>query len=204
MELIKHRLNTLEQLISLNGNLGAEIDVRYHYNELILTHDPFFHHEREFITLEKFLKNWKNLKNTLILNIKTEGVEESCIKLLNSYRTSNRFFLDLSMPYFVKYANLVNTKRLSSKNLAVRFSDLEPIEYSLSFENKVKWVWVDTFKEFPLDIRSYEKLKKANFKIILVSPELQDHDISMIEEIKKITQNMKIDAVCTKFPKLWE
>ena len=204
MELIKHRLNTLEQLISLNGNLGAEIDVRYHYNELILTHDPFSHHEREFITLEKFLKNWKNLKNTLILNIKTEGVEESCIKLLNSYRISNWFFLDLSMPYFVKYANLVNTKRLSSKNLAVRFSDLEPIEYSLSFENKVKWVWVDTFKEFPLDIRSYEKLKKANFKIILVSPELQDHDISMIEEIKKITQNMKIDAVCTKFPKLWE
>lgn len=204
MELIKHRINTLEELVSLDEGLGAEIDVRYHCNELILHHDPFCHHEKKFNSLENFLKNWRNSENTLILNLKTEGIEESCIELINSYKISNWFFLDLSMPYSVKFANFIDAQGFSSKNLAVRFSDFEPIEYSLSFKDKARWVWVDTFKEFPLNMQSYEKLKNANFKIILVSPELQKHDLSMIEEIQKTTMDMKIDAVCTKFPDLWK
>ena len=53
-------------------------------------------------------------------------------------------------------------------------------------------------------MESYERLKNANLKIILVSPELQKHDISMIEQIRIITQKMNIDAVCTKFPELWK
>ena len=204
MELIKHRINSLEELVSLDEGLGAEIDIRYHCNELILHHDPFGHHKQEFISLDKFLRNWKNFKNILILNVKTEGIEEACIELINKYKISNWFFLDLSMPYFVKYANFSNAPGFSSKNLAVRFSDLEPIEYSLSFKDKAKWVWIDTFKEFPLNMESYERLKNANLKIILVSPELQKHDISMIEQIRIITQKMNIDAVCTKFPELWK
>ena len=51
-ELIKHRINSWE-LVSLDEGLGAEIDVRYHY-ELILHHDPFGHHKQEFISLDKF------------------------------------------------------------------------------------------------------------------------------------------------------
>ena len=62
MELIKHRINSLE-LVSLDEGLGAEIDIRYHCNELILHHDPFGHHKQEFISLINFLGTGRILKH---------------------------------------------------------------------------------------------------------------------------------------------
>jgi hypothetical protein len=67
-------------------------------------------------------------------------------------------------------------------------------------KDKVKWVWVDCFNNFPLNQKNYKKIKDAGFKICLVSPELQKHDISKIKKFKEIIykNNFKIDAICTK------
>ena len=84
------------------------------------------------------------------------------------FSIENWFFLDLSMPYFVKYSERANKNEISgfsSINLAVRFSDKEPIEYTLSFSGKVSWVWIDLFDKFPLTKDVFLKLKKAMFKL---------------------------------------
>jgi hypothetical protein len=205
MQIIHHRINTLDQLKDIQIKDGAEIDIRYHNNDLILHHDPFSHDVDSPLLLNIFLKNWKS-KGPLILNVKSEGVEDACIKLMTAHKIENWFFLDLSMPFFVKYSLIAAEKSLfgfSSRNLAVRFSDFEPLEYAVSFKGKASWVWVDTFKSFALNNESYKKLIDAQFQLCLVSPELQGGSKEDILNMKAAIKNFSIAAVCTKFPKLW-
>ena len=66
---------------------------------------------------------------------------------------------------------------------------------------------VDYFSKFPLNKKFYDYLKKENVKICLVSPELVKKKYSSkITSLKKqlVKKKIKIDAVCTKFPKTWE
>jgi len=55
----------------------------------------------------------------------------------------------------------------------------------------------------PLDKNAYDKIKKAGFKICMVSPELQHHHLTEIKKFKEQTIGWTIDAVCTKHPNLW-
>jgi hypothetical protein len=208
MQIIAHRLNTLSSLEALNLHFGGEIDIRYHDNNLVLAHDPFQHHIEKPISFESFLLNWR-AKGPLILNIKTEGIELECIKLINKYGIKSWFFLDLSMPYFIKYSKLAKENSIdgfSVENLAVRFSDKEPIEYALNFKNFARWVWVDWFDDIVLNEQNYQNLKDANFRLCLVSPELQGKRLELIEEYKEYLKSSKldVDAVCTKRPDLWK
>ena len=207
MIIIHHRINRLENISSLNKDDGAEIDVRYHCNDLILHHDPFEHHIRHPILLESFLEQW-NCNGPLILNLKTEGIEEDCINLMRKFNVENWFFLDMSMPFFVKYSMLTSSdafKNFSSENLAVRYSDFEPIDYAISFAGRVSWLWIDTFKKFPLDSNIVKVLNDLNFKICIVSPELHNHSVELIQEMRSTikTLNLTVDAVCTKYPQAW-
>ncbi|MDG1436753.1 MAG: hypothetical protein P8P83_03080 [Rickettsiaceae bacterium] len=210
MHIISQRVNTIKDLSRVDYTHGIEIDIRYHDDDLILYHDPFHTKDDSPEKFEDLLAEYvKNHTGTIILNIKTEGVESRCISLMNKYNYTNWFFLDLSMPYFVIYSNKAASKEIAGftpDNLAVRFSEFEPIEYALSFEGKVRWVWVDCFTKMPLTQDNARKLKDANFKLCLVAPELQKHDIDRAVEFQKILQNnnIKLDAVCTKKPELWK
>jgi hypothetical protein len=190
VHLINHRINKSADLNNLNKVFGVEIDLRYKSKEIILHHDPFQKGEN----FEEFLKKFS--LNFIILNIKSEGIEEEVLRLLKKYNVPDYFFLDTSIPFMVKYINRGWTK------FAVRFSEHEPLELALKFKDKVDWVWVDCFTYLPLTKESYTQLKK-HFKICLVSPELQGYPNSMIEEFKKQIEGFEIDAVCTKYPDLW-
>ena len=209
MHIISHRINVIKDLEKIDYSHGIEIDIRYHDNDLVLNHDPFHHHENMPDKFEDLLAEYvKKHQGTIILNIKTEGVERECIDLMNKHNYKNWFFLDLSMPYFVTYANkayLNEIKGFTPDNLAVRFSEFEPIEYALAFKNKAGWVWVDCFTKMPLNRENYKLLKDANFKLCLVAPELQQHTIEKTNEFQKILQqeNIKLNAICTKNVKLW-
>jgi hypothetical protein len=206
MQIIHHRINTLKQLDQLCISDGAEIDIRYHLEELSLHHDPFHNSPKDLPSFESFLCKWKNT-GPLILNLKSEGLEDKCIELMNKHQIVNWFFLDMSMPFFVKYSIKSQSsvaQYFSPENLAVRFSDFEPIEYALSFEKSVQWVWVDTFNNFPLTPDTYKQLKESQFKLCLVSPELQGLPIENIIIIKRLVKDFEIDAVCTKHPELWK
>lgn len=202
---INHRINTVEQLSHVALTNGIELDIRYHENELVLHHDPFRHHETAPEKLEDLLKAWHH-NGPMILNVKTEGVEKACIALMNKYNIKNWFFLDLSMPYFAIYAETAKNKEIEGfgpDNLAVRFSEREPLEYALAFAGKANWVWVDCFTHLPLNNDIYTKLKDAGYKICIVSPELQKHSMNNIAAFQKQLAGMDIDAVCTKRPDIW-
>lgn len=202
MQLIYHRINKVKDLRNIPSSAGVEIDVRYHHDDLILNHDPLDHHKLTIDTLDYFLKNWCHA-GPIILNLKTEGIEQQCIALMQKYNIQEWFFLDMSMPFFVKIANNLKANNLNKNNLAVRFSEYEPIEHALSFKNKAAWIWVDCFNNLPLNAKNYAVIREANFKICIVSPELHSHSDDRIKEFRALLGDMKIDAVCTKRPELW-
>ena len=135
----------------------------------------------------------------LIINLKEEGLENKIISYLKEFNIKSYFFLDQSFPFLLKTVNGGNP------NCAVRVSEYESVETALNLKNKIKWVWVDLFNVFPLSFQNYKDLKEANFKLCLVSPELQRNNIK-IEKLKKfLTKNFfYFDAVCTKFPEAWQ
>ncbi|HBE03156.1 MAG: hypothetical protein A2096_01085 [Spirochaetes bacterium GWF1_41_5] len=187
---IAHRINTRAQLIEVPHSQGVEMDLRSHNDRLILHHDPFTAGE----DFEDWLQAYRH--ELVILNTKSEGMEEKILAYLKQYSVARYFFLDLSIPFMVKQI------KKGVRDIAVRFSEYEPLELALEFAGLVDWVWVDCFTRLPLDDKSYSRLKK-HFKLCLVSPELQGHDINRISEFKEITKKMEIDAVCTKKPALW-
>ena len=92
------------------------------------------------------------------------------------------------------------------KKIAVRFSEFEDLSSVLKFRNKVEWVWIDCFKKFMINNKSINILKKNNFKICIVSPEL--HNANRIKEMNKLKfkikrLSIKPDAICTKHPNFW-
>ena len=205
MIIINHRVNTIQDLKLIPPNHGIEIDVRYHKDKIILNHDAFNHHISKDTKLSELLEKCE-FNGPIILNLKSVGIEEKCIKIMNEFKLSNWFFLDMSLPLLVKYSDKAyeNKSNLFSKdNLAVRFSDKEPIESVLLFKDKVRWVWVDYFSDFPLTLKNLLLLKNANFKICLVSPEIQQNSIYTPDQVKEKCSGFEIEAVCTKEPSIW-
>ena len=195
MKIIRHRINTTTELRSISPKYGLEVDIRSDKNKLILSHDPFSNGD----LLEDWLKWYKH--ETIILNIKEEGLEEAILKLLKRYKIENYFFLDQSFPFLIKWANAKECR------CAVRVSEFESVETALALSNKIDWVWVDCFTKFPLNYTDYKRLKSADFKLCLVSPELQGEDPFLkIPPLRNLLNQMEIefDAVCTKNPHLWE
>ncbi|MHC4596870.1 MAG: PI-PLC domain-containing protein [Planctomycetota bacterium] len=156
---------------------------------MILQHAPFC----EGTDFEEWLEYFDHA--FVILNIKEEGIEKTVQALINKKKVANYFYLDVSFPFIVE---LVNS---GQKKIALRFSEYESIETCLSLAGKVDWIWVDCLSRFPLDRKSYEKLS-TYFKICIVSPDLLGRE-SEVKEVQRLVSGMKIDAVCTKLPKMW-
>ena len=194
IEIICHRRNDINSLISTPIKYGVEVDLRTYNSKLIINHDPFEDGVR--------FKEWINFYNhgTLILNVKEDGLEAKIISLLKKNNISSFFFLDQAFPTIIKMI------RNGESRCALRVSEYETIENILKLSNKLDWVWLDMFTKFPITFEEYLKIKKANFKICLVSPELQGLENMDIPSLKNylIYKGIKVDAVCTKYPDKWE
>ena len=79
MEIIIHRVNTLNELKDIHPRYGVEIDIRSHASDLVLNHEPFSRGDR----LIDYLDEYKH--GTLILNIKESGIEDSVIELVKNH-----------------------------------------------------------------------------------------------------------------------
>ena len=187
---IAHRINTIDQLKAVDPKYGVEIDLRSQGEKLILHHDPFV----EGTDFEEWLSHYNH--SLIILNTKEEGLEERLLETMKAHDIENYFFLDLSNPFLIKYG------KLGLKKAAVRYSEYEPVESVKPVAHMFDWLWIDCFNDLYLLDSDYEYLSK-NFKLCLVSPELQGHPKSWIEEFKTKLGDKKLDAVCTKFPELW-
>jgi hypothetical protein len=194
MRLIRHRVNTLEELRALAPGLGAEIDLRSRGSELILRHDPFGEGER----LSDFAAAWssRGTTGTLILNPKEDGLERAAAEILHRNAIEDYFFLDLTVPAGVRLAF-----RESFTRHAVRVSEFESPDSALRFSGRAEWVWVDCFSGEPPEPTVLARLRE-HFHICLVSPELHGFASENIARFRRLGEN--VDAVCTKHPGLWQ
>lgn len=188
---IEHRINTIEQLRKVPNHRGVEVDIRDYADDLQLAHDPFLTGD----TLDEFLREYRH--RFIIFNVKCDGIENYILKLVRKYNIQDYFFLDVALPTMVCLINA------GERNIAVRFSEYEPLEFVLSFRGLVDWVWVDCFNRLPLNKKNY-KLLSNDFKICLVSPELQQHRLKAITEYQRLLTGIPVDAVCTDEPSRWE
>ena len=193
MEIIYHRRNSIELLKHSPKQYGVEVDIRSYGKDLIINHEPF----EKGILFSDWIKHYCHV--TLVLNVKEVGLEEKILFYLKKYKINSFFFLDQVMPSIVKTSNM------GELNCAVRISDIESIETAIHISNKIRWVWVDIFYKFPLNYKNFSELKKNNFKVCIVSPELQPSNKLHISDIKNILKKEEIipDAICTKFPNEW-
>ena len=127
-------------------------------------------------------------------------MEKKILSILKKKNIKSYFFLDQSVPFIIKFM------KKGLKKIAVRFSEFEDLSSVLKFRNKVEWVWIDCFKKFMINNKSINILKKNNFKICIVSPEL--HNANRIKEMNKLKfkfkrLSIKPDAICTKHPNFW-
>lgn len=188
---ISHRINYLDENIAqgiFSQADGIEFDIRDSNGEIIVQHDAFQGGQ----PFADFLK-YCPFNKIYIVNVKSEGIEECAIKLLELNNIFNFFLLDCSIPMMVKLG------KIGEHRLAVRFSEFESLETVEAMAPFVKWVWVDVFTKLPLTKAIEERIHKLGLMICLVSPELQKQQDKVKiykEHIQK--ENIRIDAVCSK------
>ena len=194
MIIISHRINTINKLLNISVEYGIEIDLRSRNEEIIISHDPFKNGEY----FEDWIRYYKH--KILILNVKEDGLESKIIEILRKNKVEKFFFLDQSFPAILELV------KKGEKRSAIRVSEYESIETAVSLKGKVEWIWVDYFTKFPLDFKAYKFLKDLGFKMCIVSPELQNGNLNSAKELKnKLSSNkIKFNAVCTKYPELWQ
>ena len=193
--MIAHRRNTIELLLSTPKKYGVEVDIRSHGERLIIHHEPFVEGE----LFENWLREYDH--STLILNIKEEGLEKRLIELMRLHDIEDYFFLDQSFPFLVKWSSR------GERRCAVRISEFESIDTALKLAGKIDWAWIDCFTHFPLTQTDATRLKARGLKLCLVSPELQgrdaDTEIPLLHSLLAESHILP-DAICTKYPMLWE
>ena len=193
MEIILHRINTLNKLKKIPLKYGVEIDVRSNNSKLILNHEPFTEGE----LLDNYLEVYGH--GTIIFNIKEAGIEEEVINLAKKFKLKSFFLLDVEMPYLYKAANNGQT------NMAVRFSEYESIEIAKYFKKLVDWIWIDTVNILPIKSENLPTI--SCFKSCIVCPERwgRQKDILFYKKYRKnIAYNpdaVMTDINCVKY---WE
>lgn len=169
MEFIVHRVNTIKELKQIPKEYGCEIDIRTNGNKLILSHDPFTKGD-DFID---YLDVYKN--GTLVLNIKETGIEDIVLKEIRLRNIKSYFLLDVEFPY------IYSATKKGERNIAVRFSEKEPIENVVQFKSKVDWVWIDTINKLPINTENIDILKCFNTCLVCPSRWGRPNDINKIK-----------------------
>ena len=193
MKIYEHRINKISQLRDISPDRGVEVDIRTYHGNIVLAHDPF--EQGELFT--EWLESWNG--QSLIINVKEEGLERYILDLLSNYNVEDFFFLDQSYPSIRRLINLGISK------LATRVSDFEDIDTAL--KSGSDWVWLDSFTgQWDYLPQTIRQLYKTGLKTCLVSPELQRSSAqSELKKLKELitSQNLDITAVCTKHPESW-
>lgn len=200
---IKHRVNTIEELRRVHPRYGVEIDIRHDNRTagLYLNHDPGTGDD-----FEEYMKVFAEQGNRFVIfNTKETGLESRIIGIAKRLGVEDYFFLDVEFP-FIYRAAFKDVPDLN-RRIAIRFSEAEPIEQALLLKGKFQWVWVDTNTRLPLDKETYKKLVDVGYRLALVCPERwgRPQDIPVyIEQMKR--DGIKIDAVMTAeaYVEQWE
>ena len=113
-EFICHRINTINELKEIPECVGVEIDLRDRDDQIIMSHDPFL----TGCNFSEYIKNYNH--GTIILNVKSERIEDKTFEIIQNKNITKYFFLDSSIP-------MIYLKGKKYK-FATRFSEIEAIE----------------------------------------------------------------------------
>ena len=157
MEIIIHRVNLLKKLKKLPTLFGAEIDIRSKGSKLILNHEASNKGDK----FEDYLSVYKH--GTLILNIKEAGIENEVIKKVKQAKINSYFLLDVEYPF------IFESIKKKQRNIAIRFSEIEPISNAKILHKYFNWIWIDTITKLPVNKNNIKIIKK--YYSCLVCPE---------------------------------
>lgn len=193
--IIRHRVNRVADLATLDPTFGAECDLRRGpcLGSIRLAHDPDEDGDDLDAWLDSFVAS--GLRGPLVLNVKEDGLEGRALDLIRDRGISSFFFLDSQVPTLVRW-----TTQLGERRFAVRLSRYEPTEAVRCLRGLAEWLWVDCFDGEPLPAHVV-KDAAAGFRVCLVSPELQGAPPEAIERFSSLVPYA--DAVCTRFPEKW-
>jgi hypothetical protein len=189
--LYRHRVNTVSELESVPQYFGLELDLRSDGDRVIVTHDPF----TDGPPIEDYFPRVG--ARPCIFNVKCEGVEGRVLKLAKQWGIEDFFFLDCSVPAAVKLW------RGGERRFAVRWSEYEPLEGVRAWAGRASWCWVDCFTRYPGGDADWGALA-ADFRLCLVSPELQGHGVESISGFRSGLGERAYHAVCSKRIDLWD
>jgi glycerophosphoryl diester phosphodiesterase len=147
---------------ALDMGFGIEIDVRDYKGQICVSHDPIS--EEFFPTLEKVLDLFSGYNLKLALNIKSDGIVNAIIPMVEKLDRQNYFFFDMSIPETIKYLN-------HKLPVFMRISEYE--NYSTLHSNS-DGLWLDSFVN-DWWIGS-ENIFQSEIDYCIVSPELHGRD----------------------------
>lgn len=173
MEFIIHRVNLIKKLHQIPKEYGCEIDIRTDGSKIILNHDPFKKGDK----LSDYLDEY-NSRGTLVLNIKETGIEDLVLQEVRKREIKSYFLLDVEFPYLYK------ATFKGERNIAIRFSEKEPIANLNLFVDKLDWVWIDTITRLPVNSLNVNQLNK--FQSCLVCPSIWGNEESISSVNKKV------------------
>jgi len=185
MEILKHRVLSVNEI---DEKFGAEIDVRDHDGEIVLSHSMAKTTNQYFSDfLEQFPREL-----FLAINVKSSEIEEKLKEILTLKNHQKYFVFDFAFPNLRKALKL-------GLNCAFRLS-----EYEKDIHPNCSWIWIDCFDGIWYDKKFLENLKSKGFKIAIISPEIHNRtNKDEFQKIKNFIDHKLIDAICTDKPKLW-
>ena len=185
MEIIIHRVNSINFLKEIPRYFGTEIDIRAFGSKLILNHEPFQNGE----DFDDYLDEFNH--GTLILNIKEAGIENEVLRRVRlREKIKSYFLLDVEFPY------LYRASRDGEKSIAVRYSEDESIDTVKKYVGKVDWLWVDTLTTLPITHETVDVF--THFKICLVCPERWGRPNDIQKYKSRLSElGISLDAVMT-------
>jgi hypothetical protein len=173
---------------------GTETDIRDLNGELVISHDPPVS-EQKCLTAIDFFKLYKSLGDglQLALNIKSDGLQEKLMKLINEYNITNYFVFDMSIPDTLGYL----------KNNTKIFTRQSEYEIDPAFYSQADGVWMDEFNQNWIEEKNIGNHILNGKKVCIVSPELHKRDFKI--EWNKYKNIFLVDSankisICTDLP----
>ncbi len=195
MQIISHRgywvneskKNTIEAFKrAFDFNFGAEIDLREHNGELLVSHDLLHGNELNF---DEILSKW-NGNSKLAINIKEDGLASLLHSKMKSYSKENWFVFDMSIPDTMNHLKIGNPV----------FFRLSEFEKDFHLSDRCFGVWLDAFNSNWYDLTLISEILHKNKKICFVSPELHGRDYKPLWSYIKPKAADKNIYLCTDFP----
>ena len=178
--------NSIESFrVASTEGFGLETDIRDHYGEIVISHDP--------LTSENPLPFTELLKlefqGPVALNIKSDGLVKLNVDNAARRAFKDYFYFDHSIPELAVYRN-------AGLPVAQRVSNVEELKFETIYD-----VWFDHLESFPSKFQINFEALLSSHRVHLVSPELHGREhLPFWNKILPVFTSSPGLTICTDFP----